>query len=262
MLEGFYVPNTPTLIGDLGVSHPLTESALKMAGETLRAAGPVDLWMVISPHFITEGGFGVVAQDPLRQLYDFSGFPPAFYQVSYQVQGSPVYAEALESLGKRRGLPVAQTTQWGLDHGAWSPLMHLMPEPEVPVLPISICPSLGPEAHERLGAAIAELSEGHRFVLMATGSLVHRLDLWNQQARGFPAKAEEYRQAALASFGAGRWRDLWNVPGELHKEAAPEGGDYPLRVLSGAFPQFRVEILAGELEFDAVSLDTVRFWAR
>jgi 4,5-DOPA dioxygenase extradiol len=261
MLDGLYVPNTPTLIGDLGVQHTLTETGLGRTGQALRDNTPIDLWIVISPHFVTTGGFGIVSQPNLRQLHDFSGFPREFYQKPYKAMGSPLYAGQLEDLARKIDLPAAITTEWGLDHGAWAPLLHLMPQPTIPVLPVSICPMLGPQAHEQLGALIAQMSQGHRFVLMATGSLVHRLDLWSQHVPHLPPNAGAYRMAAIKSFETGQWSGLWEAPEMLQRDAAPEGGELPLRVLAGALPQFRAEVVAQELEFNAVSLDSVRFWA-
>ncbi len=77
-----YVPNTPSLIGDLGVRHTHTEEALKSIGIKYREM--VQAVVVVSPHFVTSGAIGVVLDDPLRQIFDFSGFPKEFYEVKYR----------------------------------------------------------------------------------------------------------------------------------------------------------------------------------
>lgn len=258
MLEGLYAPNTPTLIGDLGVRHPATEQALRQTGEDWLAGG-VDAVIVISPHFVTRRGFGLVAQAPLQQLYDFSGFPEEFYQVSYRPQGAKDVAVQLAALCAAEKIPAEVTEQWGLDHGAWSPLLHVFPQATVPVLPISICPELGAEAHESLGRIIRKLSRSRSLIVMATGSIIHRLDLWAPDARSLPDSARSYLAAARESFGGGQWQSLWNAPDAWRRAAAPEGGELPLHVLAGAFPSFQAQVLAEEEEFDAVSLTTVRF---
>ncbi|POB11484.1 hypothetical protein CO251_04895 [Sulfobacillus sp. hq2] len=260
MLMGIYAPNTPTLIGNLGVTHQSTEEALKQIGQNiLSSVRSIDAVVAISPHFMTRGGFGIVSQTPLRQIYDFSGFPQEFYQVTYQAPGAIDIAEELARLCVQEHLPAAITTEWGLDHGAWSPLLHLFPQANVPIVPVSIAPELGEAAHEHLGRILRRLSEQRTLVLIATGSLIHRLDLWAQPTNALPKAAQQYLARARMSFAQGTWDALWNAPEPWKQAAAPEGGELPLRVMAGAFPQFRAEIVAEEDEFDAVSLTTVRF---
>ena len=67
-----YAPNTPSLIDDLGVSHTITEKALEEMGRKYRST--VKTVIVVSPHFVTSGAIGVVLEDPLKQIFDFSGF--------------------------------------------------------------------------------------------------------------------------------------------------------------------------------------------
>ena len=127
IIGGIYAPNTPTLIGDLGVRHPATEKALQDLGERVRAQSTIDAALVVSPHFVTAQGFGLVGTSEMRQLFDFQGFPPEFYQVRYMPPGAPRVAQQLLSLCTQALIPAAMTKEWGLDHGAWAPLVHLFP---------------------------------------------------------------------------------------------------------------------------------------
>lgn len=259
LLGGIYAPNTPTLIGDLGIRHEATERALKDLGQRLQDLLSIDAILVISPHFVTGTGFGLVNSSPLRQIFDFTGFPSAFYRVHYSPPGAPNVVQALEQLARQVALPIAVTDQWGLDHGAWAPLHHLFPAANIPVVPISICPELGPAVHESLGHQIHQLAKKFHLLVIATGSLIHRLDLWNQDLVSYPEDARQYLRTAKEAFMQGQWKLLWNAPNSWREHAAPEGGELPLRVLAGAIPSFRAEILAEEEEFSAVSLTTVFF---
>ncbi|WP_053958938.1 dioxygenase family protein [Sulfobacillus thermosulfidooxidans] len=259
LLGGIYAPNTPTLIGDLGIRHEATEQALKDLGQRIQGLSPIDAVVVISPHFVTGTGFGLVNSSPLRQIFDFAGFPSSFYQVHYTPPGAADVVQALEQLSRQAQIPIAITDQWGLDHGAWAPLYHLFPAANIPVVPISICPELGPVAHEALGQQIHQLAKKFHLLVLATGSLIHRLDLWNQDMSSYPDDARQYLRVAKEAFGLGQWEILWNAPEVWREQAAPEGGELPLRVLAGAIPSYCAEILAEEEEFSAVSLTTVFF---
>ncbi|MCL4496261.1 MAG: hypothetical protein M1294_15805 [Firmicutes bacterium] len=257
IIGGIYAPNTPTLIGDLGVRHPATEKALQDLGERVRAQSTIDAALVVSPHFVTAQGFGLVGTSEMRQLFDFQGFPPEFYQVRYMPPGAPRVAQQLLSLCTQALIPAAMTKEWGLDHGAWAPLVHLFPRADVPIIPLSICPELGESGHDALGKQIQALAHDFNLLLIATGSLIHRLDLWNRPEPTYPEAARQYLEGVENALETGDWSGLWRLPRVLRDQAAPEGGEYPLRVIAGAIPSFRGEILAEEQEFGAVSLTTV-----
>ncbi len=259
-IGGIYAPNTPTLIGNLGVHHASTETALRALGQRLLGREKsLDALIVVSPHFVTGQGFGVVAQSQLRQIFDFYGFPPSFYDVHYAPPGAPEVAAKLVALSLDASIPVAVADEWGLDHGAWAPLIHLFPSADIPVVPLSICPELGNKTHEALGQQILLLAQDFDIALMATGSLVHRLDLWNRHLPSFPNEARQYLDMVEAAVLQGQWGPVWDIPVDLRNQAAPEGGELPLRVLAGALPSFQAQILAMEEEFAAASLTTVFF---
>ena len=254
----FYVPNTPTLIGDLGVKHDDTERALKLIGEDM--IGKPEAVFVVSPHFVTEGGIGIVAKPKLNQLYDFYGFPKEFYEVRYTPPGSPALAEDLLDLAEKDNLPLGIAEGWGLDHGAWSPLIHIFPMADVPIIPVSISNSTGTRDHERVGTLIRRLSMDHEVAIISTGSIIHRLDLWQKGVLSVPENALKYLDTCLDAFRSGNWEEIWKAPGEMLDSASPEGGELPLRVLSGAVGnRFKGEILANETEFGSASLTTASF---
>ena len=99
-----FVPNTPTLIGDLGVNHVETISALRSFGKEI--SGKIDAAVIMTPHFQTSGSFGIVSAARLRQIYDFYGFPRAFYEVKYEPPGDPELAGQIVNLGKDHGIRI------------------------------------------------------------------------------------------------------------------------------------------------------------
>ncbi|MCY0851850.1 DODA-type extradiol aromatic ring-opening family dioxygenase [Thermoplasma acidophilum] len=253
-----YAPNTPTLIGDLGVKHTETERALNEIGRS--CADRIDTVIVVSPHFITSGGFGIVASERPKQLYDFYGFPDSFYLVKYDPPGNPEMGEMLIRELLKQGIPAGNATSWGLDHGAWSPLRLMFPDADKRVLPVSISPALGADSHLKLGMAIRKVSSEHDAMLLVTGSIIHRLDLYSKGTGEMPEEALKYLELAAKYMVAGSWEAIWNISHDLFIAASPEGGEYPSRVLAGsASNRMRGRIMAQELEFNAVSLTTILF---
>lgn len=253
-----FLPNTPTLIGDMGVDHRDTIAALRDIGKNL--SGRIDTVVIMSPHFQTSGSFGIVSAVKLKQIYDFYGFPEEFYRVRYEPPGDPETAIKIVRSGIQAGIRITETDRWGLDHGAWSPLYHIFPEADIPIIPVSICPDLGAQAHKSLGALLRSDFSGQRIFAVSTGSFIHRLDLFQSRKGEVPQDAMKYLDLCISSLNSGRWEDIWNADPKILKAAAPEGYNLPLKFLEGVVgSDFRARILSNEVEFNASSLTTVLF---
>ena len=125
----------------------------------------------ISAHWFVPGTL-VGANERPETLHDFSGFPPALRAVRYPASGDIGLARRVVGLlGKER---VAPSTDWGLDHGTWSVLLHLRPRADVPVVQLSLDERLPPAEHLALGRALAPLRDDG-VLLMGSGNLVHNL---------------------------------------------------------------------------------------
>lgn len=107
-------------------------------------------------------------------IHDFGGFPQAMYQMYYPAAGDRALAEHVAHLLGQANLPATLELQRGLDHGAWVPLRLLYPQADIPVVPLSIQPALGPQHHYAVGQALASLR--HEGVLViGSGSITHNL---------------------------------------------------------------------------------------
>lgn len=138
--------------------------------------------LVISPHWETPvATVGTAAQ--LETIHDFGGFDPALYAIQYPAQGSPQAAQEVMAALEAAGEPVRSDGQRGLDHGAWVPLRHLLPQADVPVVPLSIQHHGGPQHAWRIGQALAPLAE-QGWLIVATGNITHNLRDWQQAAMG------------------------------------------------------------------------------
>lgn len=138
---------------------------------------------MVSAHWYTRGPWIQSSPRP-EQVFDMYGFPPALYDLSYRPAGSSELLEAVRSLP---GVDAQPTREWGLDHGAWSMLVHMFPQADIPVLQLSVDGEKdGPHAYE-LGRRLAALRD-QGYLVMGSGNTVHNLGMtdWDNPA-GTPA---------------------------------------------------------------------------
>ncbi|MCD7100385.1 class III extradiol ring-cleavage dioxygenase [Stenotrophomonas sp. MMGLT7] len=112
-----------------------------------------------------------------KTVHDFGGFPTALYELEYAAPGEPALARHVHRLLEQAGLHPHLDEQRGLDHGVWVPLRLLYPDADIPVVPLSIQPELGPRHQLALGRALAPLRE-EGVLLVGSGSITHNLHDW------------------------------------------------------------------------------------
>lgn len=143
--------------------------------------------LCVSAHWYT-GETAVTAMDRPRTIHDFGGFPDELYQMSYPAPGDPDLATEVADLLGASVSPdaVALDRSWGLDHGAWSVLVHSWPEADVPVLQLSIDARQSFDRHLALGAALAPLRQ-RGVIVIGSGNVVHNLRAlaWGQPDAAF-----------------------------------------------------------------------------
>jgi 4,5-DOPA dioxygenase extradiol len=136
---------------------------------------------MVSAHWETEvATVGLASR--LETIHDFSGFPGELYAIRYPATGCPEAAREVAQAISAAGLQVEFDPARGLDHGAWVPLRLMFPEADVPVVPLSIQPHLGPAHALRVGRALARLGE-RGLLVIASGNLTHNLGDYFHAAR-------------------------------------------------------------------------------
>lgn len=259
----------------LYVSHgapPLLEEdrkiveVLRSLGEAYRKEG-LDAIVVVSPHWISQDDFLVqVAAEP-PCLQDYYGFPEEYYKYEYPARNDVGLAERVVEEGRRLGLPVQGTEEWGLDHGAWVPLYLMFPDRDIPVVPVSSAANRSPEDHRVWGVAIARAAEasGGRVLVLGTGSTVHRLDQWRWgvDTQGLYPPAGEFDEKLIGLLEGGAFERVLRIAQEepaLFREAAPEGGLRTLYVSLGAVGEgARAKLLSYEPWYYGISLLVLEF---
>ncbi len=130
--------------------------------------------VVVSAHWEARGPVRVNIGPRPGLLYDFYGFPPSLYQLTYDARGAPALAgEILEALDVA-GLDPAVEPARGWDHGVWVPLRLLFPEARIPVVAVSLPVPRDPARLIRVGQALAPLRE-REVLLFGSGGIVHNL---------------------------------------------------------------------------------------
>ncbi|KAK3311387.1 Extradiol ring-cleavage dioxygenase, class III enzyme, subunit B [Chaetomium strumarium] len=110
-------------------------------------------------------------------IYDFYGFPAEFYKATFPSKGSPALASQILTLLSQAGIQ-AKGLKRGLDHGVFSGFNVAFGPAEnplgCPLVQVSLFNSEDPDAHYRLGRAVAALRD-ENIVIIGTGMTVHNL---------------------------------------------------------------------------------------
>ncbi|MCX2561753.1 class III extradiol ring-cleavage dioxygenase [Acetobacter farinalis] len=132
-----------------------------------------DAILVVSGHWeTTHPTVTSAAHPPL--IYDYYGFPPHTYHLRYPVPGSPVLAAQVQTLLTNAGIPNAADSERGLDHGVFIPFMLAFENADIPVVELSLQRDLDPDAHLRIGQALAPLRD-QNVLIVGTGLTYHNL---------------------------------------------------------------------------------------
>lgn len=150
--------------------------------------------LCISAHWEAPG-LHLTASGQPDTIHDFYGFPKALFDVRYPAPGDPELARRCAALLADRDARLDPGR--GLDHGAWSVLIAMYPEADVPVVQLSLDTARPGAFHYELARSLAPLREEDVLVL-ASGNIVHNLRLFKyhdptplEWALDFDARARE-----------------------------------------------------------------------
>jgi len=183
----------PYLDGEMRQAHAVLEASLadipRQLGVTPKAV------VMVSGHW-DEEIFTVMANPHPPMIYDYGGFPEHTYRISYPAPGSPELATRIQDLLKAEGFSAGQDVARGFDHGAFVPLTVMYPNANVPVVQLSLRSDFDPEAHIRLGRAIASLrSEG--ILILGSGLSYHNLRRFNDSGASASREFDQWLNETL-----------------------------------------------------------------
>jgi 4,5-DOPA dioxygenase extradiol len=178
-------------------------AAWKALGERLPRPKAI---LIASAHWETNLPM-LTGSDKPETIHDFYNFPEPLYRLRYPAPGAPEVAKRAQSLLKDAGFTAAIDGCRGLDHGAWSPLLYMYPDADIPVVQISVQPEPGPGHHVALGTSLRKLSaEG--VLIIGSGHMTHNLRDW-ARGQGAPAPyAREFQAWVFDKLKAKDWETL------------------------------------------------------
>ncbi|CAN7511121.1 DODA-type extradiol aromatic ring-opening family dioxygenase [Massilia sp. LjRoot122] len=230
-------------------------AALRQAhGDAVRAV------LVVTSHWETPG-FMLSSGSAPGMIYDYGGFPPHTYRISYPAPGDPALAQRVATLLQAGGHPAGLDPERGFDHGTFSMLYPVYPEASTPVVQLSLRQDLDPQAHIDAGRALAPLRD-EGVLILGSGLSFHNLrqfgpagaaaskafDGWLQEVMVLPPSA---RTAALL-----RWEEA-----PMARAAHPrEEHLLPLMVALGAAEQEPAACVYHEDDFfGSLTVSSFRF---
>jgi aromatic ring-opening dioxygenase catalytic subunit (LigB family) len=178
------------------------------------------------------------ANPPL--LFDYYGFPPASYQLTWPAPGAPKVAARVRELLAAAQLTPMENADRGYDHGTFVPLKLAYPEADIPVVQLSLIQGLDPALHLVMGKALAPLRDEGVFII-GSGMSYHNLRAFGPAGRKPAAAFDAWLRETTAADPAKRDQGLvaWASAPSARQAHPREEHLMPLMVIAGAAGQDR-----------------------
>eukprot|EP00804_Cyclotella_cryptica_P005828 CCRYP_000132-RA/>CCRYP_000132-RA protein AED:0.00 eAED:0.00 QI:127/-1/1/1/-1/1/1/300/302 len=180
MMSKSAIANTCTMLPTIFLNHgggplPLLNRQPSIAS-SIQNSLPSDIpsaILIISAHYESAP---IAIQSRLRHklLFDYYGFPPESYQYKYSPAGDEKLAQRIHTLLAESNVPSQFESERGLDHGMFVPLMLMYPEAEIPVVGLSLHPSLDVDIHLTIGKALRPLRQDN-VLIIGSGYAFHNM---------------------------------------------------------------------------------------
>jgi 4,5-DOPA dioxygenase extradiol len=249
------------------VSHGSPMHALEpgAAGEAWKALGsrlgkPKAI-VIASAHWETNIPMLTGNEKP-ETIHDFYNFPEALYRLRYPAAGAPQVAQKAQALLKSAGFTAAIDGCRGLDHGAWSPLLYMYPDADVPVVQLAVQPPLGTRHHLAVGRALRPLAD-EGVLVIGSGHMTHNLRDWARGSGAAQPYATNFQRWVKEKIEAHDYDSLAD-----YRSLSPEGVRshptdehfLPLFVALGAAPEnTRAERIYNDVEAGVLAMDAYVF---
>lgn len=214
--------------------------------------------LIVSPHWQTREVTVMTTLQP-ETVHDFGGFPAALYELQYPVAGQPELARTAARLLVEAGFTVDFDGGRGLDHGAWVPLYHLLPQAQVPVFQVSMPATLDAAQAVKLGRALSSLRE-HGVLIVGSGSMTHNLYEFRHSSAQPEAYVQEFTtwvQAAVLAKGVQQLVDYRAEAPHAQRAHPSEEHFLPLLIAMGAVTETdQVTVLQGGITNGVLSMES------
>jgi aromatic ring-opening dioxygenase catalytic subunit (LigB family) len=134
---------------------------------------PPKALLVISAHWEEPKPTVMTSPHP-PMLYDYHGFPPESYQITWPAPGDPEIAARVRQVLADAAIDTGADAMRGFDHGTFVPLKLAYPKADVPAFQLSLKRGLDPAEHLAIGRALEPLRDEGVFII-ASGMTFHNL---------------------------------------------------------------------------------------
>ncbi len=218
-----------------------------------------DKLLVVSAHWEAAVATVTTAEAP-PLLYDYSGFPPHTYELTWPAPSSPELAARVQELLAAAGIASATDPKRGFDHGVFVPLKVAYPEARVPTVQLSLRRGLDPQAHLAMGRALAPLREEGVFIVGSGMSYHNMRGFMGAGTREISERFDAWLAKTVAEEPGQRDADLtgWARAPAARDSHPREEHLLPLMVAAGAAGEDRGERVFRDEVMGAV-VSAVRF---
>ncbi|WP_230661678.1 DODA-type extradiol aromatic ring-opening family dioxygenase [Psychrobacter sp. I-STPA10] len=237
----------------LALEHSATTQALRRIGHNLPKPHAI---IIMSAHWLSPT-LEINSNPAPTTWHDFSGLDPKLYQLNYPALGQPQLAESLAQQLSEHGIRASTNPIRAYDHGVWSPLLHLYPQADIPIVQISLPHSFDAYACYQLGAKLASLRT-EQLLLIGSGSITHNLQNMRWAADSEDEAAKDFKSWLLHQLktdipAALQWQQYANSehihPSDEHL--------LPLFFALGAGQ--RVSVVSQRMAHHSLGMDIYRF---
>lgn len=199
-----------------------------------------------------------------QTIHDFFGFPDPLYRLRYPAAGEPALAARAAEFLKAAGFTAAIDGCRGLDHGAWAPLLHMVPDADIPVVQVSVQTPLGARHHLALGRALAPLAADD-VLLVGSGHMTHNLRDWMRgHGNGAPVpyavEFQSWVDARIAGHDLDALADYRSRAPHAARAHPTEEHFLPLHfALGAAQADYRPERVFAQIEGGVLAMDAYLF---
>jgi aromatic ring-opening dioxygenase catalytic subunit (LigB family) len=173
--------------------------------------------LVVSGHWEEPAPTVMTSEQP-PILYDYYGFPPESYTITWPAPGAPWLAARVRDLLTGGGFTALEDADRGFDHGTFIPLKLTYPDAGVPAIQLSLIDGLDPAQHLAMGRALAPLRDEGIFII-GSGMTFHNLrafrdpraipvaeafDAWLRETMSQPAAERDRRLERWATAPSAR----------------------------------------------------------
>jgi aromatic ring-opening dioxygenase catalytic subunit (LigB family) len=201
--------------------------------------------LVISAHWEEAVPTVMTAERP-PMLYDYHGFPPESYKITWPAPGHPAVAARVRELLAAAGFKTAANAERGFDHGTFVPLKLAYPDARMPTVQLSLKAGLDPSEHLAMGRALAPLRDEGIFIV-GSGMTYHNLRAFGPQARPVAEAFDAWlRETGTLDEAARNERLLrWSDAPSARLAHPREEHLMPLMVIAGAAGSDRGSVAYG-----------------